>query len=95
MCRFPIYALWEQATGSVAAIIVFMTCLTILGLITLHAINQTSSRLTWSFARDNGLIFSDVSVQNEYQVASACLFLALGSCVRWSYRALVSGLFNW
>ncbi|KIV90057.1 hypothetical protein PV10_07402 [Exophiala mesophila] len=54
---FPIYALWEQATGSVAAIIVFMTCLTILGLITLHAINQTSSRLTWSFARDNGLIF--------------------------------------
>lgn len=54
-----------------------MACFTILGLITLHAINQTSSRLTWSFARDNGLIFPNLlaRMNTKWQVPVYSLLL--------------------
>ncbi|EXJ79521.1 hypothetical protein A1O3_07800 [Capronia epimyces CBS 606.96] len=54
----PIYELWYQATGSKAAATVFMFILLIGGFFAMNGCQQTASRLTWAFARDNGLVFS-------------------------------------
>lgn len=56
--RFPIYEIWLQATRSGGAAIVFMLILFVAGVVALVAIQQTASRLTWSFARDNAVIGS-------------------------------------
>ncbi|PTB42508.1 hypothetical protein M441DRAFT_68032 [Trichoderma asperellum CBS 433.97] len=55
---FPIYEIWHQATRSGTAATVFMAILLVAAFVALSAIQQTASRLTWSFARDNALIGS-------------------------------------
>ncbi|KAI9842349.1 MAG: hypothetical protein M1838_003165 [Thelocarpon superellum] len=55
----PILEIWSQATRSTAATTVFMVLLILIGFFALNGAQQTASRLTWSFARDNALIFSD------------------------------------
>ena len=54
----PIYEVWHQATRSSAASTVFAVLLTIILSFTCLAAQQTSSRLIWSFARDDALLFS-------------------------------------
>ncbi|KAI1621928.1 choline transporter [Exophiala viscosa] len=54
----PMYELWYQATSSEAAATVFISILLLGGFFALNAAQQTASRLTWAFARDDGLIFS-------------------------------------
>lgn len=56
--RYPIYYIWEKATQSPAAATVFMAATFVVSCVALNAVHQTSSRLTWSFARDEALFFS-------------------------------------
>lgn len=55
---FPIYEIWHQATRSGAAATAFVAILLVAAFAALSAIQQTASRLTWSFARDNAFIGS-------------------------------------
>jgi len=59
MSPLPIFAIWEQATKSGGGATAMSVLLAITGYFALNATQQTASRLTWSFARDNGLIFSN------------------------------------
>ena len=54
----PIYEFWFQATGSGAAATTFMASMTAAAFIASIGSVQSSSRLTWSFARDDAMIFS-------------------------------------
>ncbi|KAK6835475.1 hypothetical protein RU639_002169 [Aspergillus parasiticus] len=56
---FPIYFIWEKATHSPVAATIFMACMFTVSCIALNAVHQTSSRLTWSFARDEALFYSN------------------------------------
>ena len=54
----PIYEFWFQATRSGAAATTFMASMTAAAFIASIGSVQSSSRLTWSFARDDATIFS-------------------------------------
>ncbi|OQE20418.1 hypothetical protein PENSTE_c013G00904 [Penicillium steckii] len=54
----PIYEIWLQATRSGAAATTFITLLALIAFFSLNGCQQTSSRLTWAFARDDALILS-------------------------------------
>ena len=54
----PIYEFWFQATRSGAAATTFMASMTVAAFIASIGSVQSSSRLTWSFARDDAMIFS-------------------------------------
>ena len=54
----PIYEFWFQATRSGAAATTFMALMTAAAFIASIGSVQSSSRLTWSFARDDATIFS-------------------------------------
>ncbi|KAH8678445.1 amino acid/polyamine transporter I [Xylariales sp. PMI_506] len=51
----PIYELWYQASASDAAATVFLVLLLLAVIFALNGAQQTASRLTWSFARDNAI----------------------------------------
>ncbi|TDZ32906.1 Choline transport protein [Colletotrichum trifolii] len=54
----PILEIWSQASGSSAAATVFVLVLTTCGCFACTGALQTASRLTWSFARDDAVVFS-------------------------------------
>lgn len=54
----PIFAIWEQAVQSGKGATAMTVLLLLTGYFALNATQQTASRLTWSFARDNGLVFA-------------------------------------
>ncbi|KIW37309.1 hypothetical protein, variant [Exophiala oligosperma] len=54
----PVYEIWHQATGSKTAASIFMAVVLLAALVALAAVQQTASRLTWSFARDSALVGS-------------------------------------
>ncbi|KAJ5103105.1 hypothetical protein N7532_003634 [Penicillium argentinense] len=54
----PIYEIWLQATQSGACATVFITLLALIACFSLNGCQQTSSRLTWAFARDDALFLS-------------------------------------
>lgn len=54
----PIYEIWYQASRSSAAATVFLCSILIGAFFAINGCQQTASRLTWSFARDNGILFS-------------------------------------
>lgn len=54
----PISGIFEQALKSGAGATAMTAFITVAGYFALNATIQTASRLTWSFARDGGLIFS-------------------------------------
>ncbi|CAG1976469.1 unnamed protein product [Fusarium graminearum] len=56
--RFPIYALWHQATGSLPGATVLMVALLCVMMSALNAVHQTASRLTWSSARDDAIVLA-------------------------------------
>lgn len=58
MDRVPIYEIWLQATRSDVAATVFIVMLLLIACFALNACVETSSRLTWAFARDNALLGS-------------------------------------
>jgi len=55
----PIYEIWHQATRSATAATIFLVMLLMTGVFALNASQQTASRLVFSFARDDALIFSN------------------------------------
>jgi choline transport protein len=56
---YPIIQIFYQATGSVKAATAMMSLVTLLGLTSSLGVVASVSRLTWAFARDGGLPFSD------------------------------------
>ncbi|ODM23285.1 hypothetical protein SI65_00874 [Aspergillus cristatus] len=54
----PIYEIWIQATRSGAVATFFVCLLAIIAFFALNGCQQTASRLTWAFARDDALIMS-------------------------------------
>lgn len=56
--RVPIYEIWYQATRSSTAATIFLCCILLGAFFAINGSQQTASRLTWSFARDNGIICS-------------------------------------
>lgn len=54
----PIFELWRQACKSGGAATTFTIVLCFIGFFALNAGMQTSSRLTWAFARDDAMILS-------------------------------------
>ncbi|CAG7921092.1 unnamed protein product [Penicillium olsonii] len=54
----PIYEIWVQATHSNVAPTVFICLLACIAFFSLNGCQQTASRLTWAFARDNALVMS-------------------------------------
>lgn len=55
----PIFAIWGQAVKSFSGATVMTAFLLLTGYFSLNACQQTASRLTWSFARDKALVFSN------------------------------------
>jgi len=55
----PIYEIWNQATQSRTAATIFVILLLLTGVFALNASQQTASRLIFSFARDDALVFSN------------------------------------
>ena len=55
---FPIYELYILAFRSDTGATVLMVASLFMAWFTLNAIYETTSRLIWSFARDNGFLFS-------------------------------------
>lgn len=58
LLREPLYEIWYQATQSRTAATIFVLVIAILWLFTLLGVQQTASRLTWSFARDGAFFWS-------------------------------------
>ncbi|EXJ84860.1 hypothetical protein A1O3_05535 [Capronia epimyces CBS 606.96] len=58
--NFSILEVYRQATGSRGAAGAFCVGSILIGCFVLNACQQTASRLTWSFARDNGIVFSNL-----------------------------------
>lgn len=59
-CRYLPFEINRAAMRSDAAATVFLAFSIVLAFFVLNAIFQTSTRITWSFARDDGLLFSKV-----------------------------------
>lgn len=56
---YPIIEIFYQATGSVRAATVMESAVLVVGFCAIFAILASVSRLTWAFARDGGLPFSN------------------------------------
>jgi Amino acid permease len=56
---FPIIEIFYQATGSKTAATLMETCIIIIAFAASFGNMASVSRLTWAFARDGGLFFSD------------------------------------
>ncbi|KAB8207957.1 Amino acid permease [Aspergillus parasiticus SU-1] len=79
---YPIITIAYQATGSKAATYVLMAMGMLPGWIALFNGLASVTRLTWAFARDNGLPFSDffARVDPTYKIPLRALFL-VASCM--------------
>ncbi|CAG8185455.1 unnamed protein product [Penicillium salamii] len=79
---YPIITIAYQATGSKAATFVLMTMGMLPGWIALFNGLASVTRLTWAFARDNGLPFSEffAVVDPTYKIPLRALFL-VASCI--------------
>ncbi|KNG82807.1 amino acid permease [Aspergillus nomiae NRRL 13137] len=79
---YPIITIAYQATGSKAATFVLMAMGMLPGWIALFNGLASVTRLTWAFARDNGLPFSDffARVDPTYKIPLRALFLVV-SCI--------------
>lgn len=56
---YPIIHIFYQATGSVKAATAMMSLISLIGLTSSLGVVASVSRLTWAFARDGGLPFSE------------------------------------
>ncbi|EXJ68395.1 uncharacterized protein A1O5_08187 [Cladophialophora psammophila CBS 110553] len=73
----------RQGLRSTALAVAFIIVAIIMSVFILNAIQETSSRLAWSFARDNGLVFSSrlSRIHPTLQVPVYALFLTYGILV--------------
>lgn len=79
--RVPAFEIWRQATRSDAAATVFLVVLLMMALFALNATQQTASRLTWSFARDNAIFGSHwlvkISAKQDVPIIALCFNFAI------------------
>jgi choline transport protein len=54
----PVFEIWRQATKSTGAATFFLIMLMSIAFFSLNGCMESASRLTWSFARDDALVFS-------------------------------------
>ncbi|KAL4916344.1 amino acid permease-domain-containing protein [Aspergillus aurantiobrunneus] len=102
LTEVPIYEIWYQATRSQAAATVFIFILLSVALFALNACLESSSRLTWSFARDNALLGSQflgkihplLQVPVWAPVANGTVIFIIG-CIYLGSFALPAGLLLW
>lgn len=98
---FPALEIWYQATSSQAVATFFLVTLNVITLFAISGAIQTASRLTWSFARDDAVVFAPFlsRIHPRWGVPvwslianSACVFVLgcvyLGSST--AFNALVS-----
>ncbi|OAP56145.1 hypothetical protein AYL99_09324 [Fonsecaea erecta] len=73
----------RQGLRSTALTAAFIMVSIVMAVFILNAIQETSSRLAWSFARDNGLVFSSrvARIHSTLQVPVYALFLTYGILV--------------
>ncbi|OJJ95192.1 hypothetical protein ASPACDRAFT_36577 [Aspergillus aculeatus ATCC 16872] len=64
---FPIYDLWAQASRSTTCATVFLVVMISIMFVSACAIHSTASRLTWSFACDNGIFLSGYLKQLDHR----------------------------
>ncbi|EMD96775.1 hypothetical protein COCC4DRAFT_62273 [Bipolaris maydis ATCC 48331] len=74
---FPVFELWRQAMDSEAAATAFLVFTHATGYIAVAGCQQTASRLTWSFARDSGLVASSkiARIDGRWQVPVWALYV--------------------
>jgi len=60
---YPIIQIFVSATGSVKAATAMMSLIVVIGLTSSLGVVASVSRLTWAFARDGGLPFSNFFAQ--------------------------------
>ncbi|KAJ9643988.1 hypothetical protein H2199_003854 [Coniosporium tulheliwenetii] len=74
---FPIIEILRQATGSAAAATLMETAMLAVGIAALMGTLASVSRLTWAFARDKGLPFSDffAHVDGHYHIPTRAISL--------------------
>jgi choline transport protein len=65
---YPIIQIFYQATGSVKAATAMMSLVTLLGLTSSLGVVASVSRLTWAFARDGGLPFSEFFAHVSFSI---------------------------
>ncbi|PYH87820.1 GABA permease [Aspergillus ellipticus CBS 707.79] len=84
---YPIIQIAYQATGSEAATYVLMAMGMLPGWIALFNALASVTRLTWAFARDNGLPFSDffVKVDPHFKIPLRALFLVTALVIALSF----------
>ncbi|GLA43952.1 hypothetical protein AnigIFM63309_002049 [Aspergillus niger] len=84
---YPIITIAYQATGSKAATYVLMAMGMLPGWIALFNGLASVTRLTWAFARDNGLPFSDffVKVDPRFKIPIRALFLVTALVILLSF----------
>lgn len=98
---FPALEIWYQATSSPAVATFFLVTLNVINLFAISGAIQTASRLTWSFGRDDAVVFAPFLSRIHPRwgvpvwsliVNSACVFVLgcvyLGSST--AFNALVS-----
>ncbi|KAL6716627.1 polyamine transporter tpo5 [Lecanora helva] len=93
----PIYEFWFQATRSRTAATVFMASMTTAAFIAAIGSVQSSSRLTWSFARDDATIFASYLKLTNGELGCpvwSLLFNAFGLLVLGCVYLISSSAFN-
>ncbi|KAK7192105.1 choline transport [Paraphaeosphaeria sporulosa] len=77
----PIYEIWRQATRSDAAATVYLVFLLLMAFFALNGAQQTASRLSWSFARDNAIFgsrwLSKISPTQDVPIAALVFNFAI------------------
>jgi choline transport protein len=70
---FPIIQIFYQATGSVKAATAMQTSITLIGFASNIGVVASVSRLTWAFARDGGMPFSNFFAHVRHFIYSMSL----------------------
>lgn len=80
---YPIIQIFYQATGSTKGATVMMSAIIIISFCSSFGIMASTSRLTWAFARDRGLPFSEyfAAVSDHIAISRAASILAKIRCV--------------
>ena len=78
---FPIIELYYQATGSKAGAVVLVSLLLFGGTVQLFGLFASTSRLTWAFANDRGLPFSDFFAHVSQAIQDLSVQLGNGNAI--------------
>ncbi|KAJ5281291.1 hypothetical protein N7478_006663 [Penicillium angulare] len=80
---YPTIGIFKQTTQSVGAATAMQTGIVIIGMVSNTAVVASVSRLTWAFARDGGLPFSNyfAHVDRKYRVPKRAIYLVCAAVI--------------